>query len=127
MKLLAASLAIAVCAPALAAAADKPAPGQCFNIRTVNSRFTRVDARTVNVGVDGKDVYQLRIIGPCGSIDWAAVQASLRSRTGGSTVCEAGDIDLYAPSPLGTRICRVQEMRKLTPAEIAALPSKQRP
>jgi hypothetical protein len=128
MKPLAAALALCLCGPAVAATADKPPPdpGQCFNVRTVNNRFTRVDNRTVNVGVDGKDVWRLRIIGPCGGIDWT-LPATLKSRTGGSTICAAGDIDLYAPSPLGPRICRVQAMRKLTPAEVSALPRNQRP
>ena len=125
MKLLAAGLTLALCIP-VAAARTPPAPAQCFNVRTINNRFTRVDNRTVNIGVEGKDVWQLQIVGPCGSIDWT-LPATLKSRTGGSTICEAGDIDLYAPSPLGPRMCRVQKMRKLTTAEIAALPKAQRP
>ena len=120
------TLAIALTLPLLAPVAS-PTGYQCFNVRNVSSRFARVDPRTINVGVNGKDVYQLRIIGPCGGIDWVRDPATLGSRTGGSTVCKAGDLDVFAASPLGTRQCRVQEMRKLTPDEVAALPKKQRP
>ena len=37
------------------------------------------------------------------------------------------DADLLVPSPIGPQRCPVRDIRKLSPAEVAALPPKLRP
>ncbi|RAK52585.1 DUF6491 family protein [Phenylobacterium deserti] len=100
------------------------APRQCFWTRNVNG-FAAADDNVVNVRVSGGDIYQLALFAPCRDVDWAQGVA-LRSRAG-STVCTGADAELIVPGPLGPNTCQVREVRRLTPEEAAALPSRARP
>jgi hypothetical protein len=75
------------------------------------------------VGV--REVYQFEMFGPCHEIDWAN-NIALRSR-GGSTICTGMDAEVISPSAIGPQRCFVRNVRKLTPAEIAALPKGAKP
>ncbi|HEY8573134.1 DUF6491 family protein [Phenylobacterium sp.] len=101
----------------------KPAK-QCFWARNANG-FAAPDDRTLNVRVGVREVFQFEMFGPCHEIDWAH-QIALRSR-GGSTICTGMDAEVISPSVLGPQRCMVRSVRKLTPAEIAALPKGARP
>ena len=99
-------------------------PRQCFWTRNVNG-FAAADDNVVNVRVNGGEVYRLALFAPCRDVDWAQGVA-LRSRAG-STVCTGADAELIVPGPLGPNTCQVREVRRLTPEELAALPSRARP
>lgn len=104
--------------------ADSPSPRQCFWTRQV-SNFAAVDEHIVNIRVGVRDVYQLEMLGNCHDIDWAQTIA-IRSR-GSSSICTGMDAELIAPSPIGPTRCPVRAIRKLSPAEIAALPRGAKP
>ena len=107
-----------------AAKADRSA---CFYSRNVDG-FSPVDKETVNIRVGVRDVYQLKILGFSTDIDWAQ-RIALVSRGGGSFICDAMDADLLVPSTTGGQSQRfpLSSLRKLTAAEIAALPKNQKP
>lgn len=113
-------------APAFAA---DPAPAagakrQCFSARNVSS-FSAVDDRTVNLRVGVKDVYRLDLFGPCHDIDWEH-EIAIQSR-GSSWICSGLDATIITKSPIGPQRCAVRTVRKLSLAEIAALPPKHKP
>jgi hypothetical protein len=114
--------AAAPATPETVLSAPKPAR-QCFFARNVNN-FQAVDDKVVNIRVGVRDVYQLELLGHCPDIDWSW-KLAIKSR--GSTICTGLDADLIVPSTIGPRTCPVRTVRKLTPQEVAALPSKQRP
>ncbi len=122
------ALAGAAGAPALAAdpapAAETKAKRQCFSARNV-SNFSAVDDRTVNLRVGVKDVYRLDLLGPCHDIDWEH-EIAIQSR-GSSWICSGLDATIITGSATGPRRCAVRTVRKLSPAEIAALPPRQKP
>jgi hypothetical protein len=129
---MAALLALSAAAPQTAVARSplegaeakaKPAR-QCFWTRNANG-FAAQDERTLNVRVGVRDVYQFEMFGPCHDIDWAQ-RIALRSR-GGSTICTGMDAEVIAPSVLGPQKCFVRSVRKLTSAEVAALPKGAKP
>ena len=127
--LAAAGLALAVAALAGEGATKSNAPPSrhaCFHGSQADG-FASVDDQTVNLRVGVRDVYQLKLFAPCPDLDWNQSMA-LRSR-GGSWICEGNglDIDIFTASPIGPQRCPVTTVRKLTAAEITALPPKQRP
>jgi hypothetical protein len=121
-------LALAAAAGPVAHAADAPAAAkpqrQCFWTRNVTS-FSAADEKTVNVRVGVKDVYQLQMLGRCPDIDWNH-QIALVSR-GGSTICSGMDATIVTKGPIGPQRCAVKAVRKLSPEEVAALPSRATP
>lgn len=118
-------LAVPQAATAQAPAESKAKPKrQCFWTSQVNN-FAAQDDRVVNVRVGVKDVYRLEIFGTCPEIDWTQ-KIALVSRPG-STICTGLDAELIVPSAIGPQRCPVRTVRKLTPAEVAALPPKAKP
>lgn len=119
---LAAMLALA--AAQASAAEPKPAKS-CFSAHNV-SNFAVVDDRTVNIRVGVKDVYRLDLLGVCpdiGGQNKLAIKAH-----GSSFICSPLDATLLAAGPFGRlQRCEVRQVRKLTPEEVAALPSRERP
>ncbi|WP_374575390.1 DUF6491 family protein [Phenylobacterium sp.] len=115
---------------AACASADqaKPKPEsasrQCFWSRSVTS-FHAVDRETVNLRVGVKDVYELKLFGPCDNVDWTE-KIALESR-GSSWICSGLDAVVISPSPIGPQRCMVKTIRKLTPEEVAAMPAKDKP
>lgn len=107
-----------------APAAGKPPANQCFWARNVNS-FTAVDDHTVNIRVGVKDVYQMELMGSCPEIRWTEDIAIVAR--GGSWICSGLDAEVVSPSSIGPQRCPVKVLRKLTPAEVAALPVKHKP
>lgn len=112
-----------------AAAADAPAapekaPKQCFWTQRVTN-FASDDDRIVNVRVGVKEVWQLEMLGRCTDVDWTT-RIAIRSR-GSSHICTGLDAEVIAPSPIGPQRCAVKSVRKLSKAEIKALPKRARP
>lgn len=121
----AAAAALLVLGAAHATSADKPsAPRQCFWNHQVNS-FAAQSDRAVNLRVGVKDYYQLELFAPCPDVEWTQ-KIALISR-GSSTICSGLDAEVVTPTPIGPQKCLVRNVRKLTPAEVAALPKGARP
>lgn len=124
-----AALTVTACAPT-AAPGDLAASGQtgqtreCFFTRNV-SGFSAPDDETLYLRVGVRDVYQMQMFSPCLDMDWAQ-RLAVVSRSG-SSVCRGMDATIVSPGPLGEQRCMVRAVRKLTPAEVEALPRGSRP
>jgi hypothetical protein len=97
---------------------------QCFWTRQINN-FASDDDRVVNVRVGVKDVYQFQMLGHCTDVDWNQ-KIAVRSR-GSDYICTGLDAEIISPSTIGPQRCPVSTVRKLTPAEVAALPKRAKP
>ncbi len=99
--------------------------GQCFSgDRVINFAASR-DEKTVNLRIRGGGVYQFELFGRCPQID-NSQQIAINS--GGSRrICSGRDATIITISSFGPQRCLVRNMRKLTEAEIAALPGRARP
>ena len=110
------------------AAPEKPTAGkaarQCFWTHQINS-FASPDDQTVNVRVGVKDVYQFELLARCPEVNWNQ-EIAVRSR-GSSHICSGLDAEVISPSSIGPQRCAVRTVRKLTEAEIAALPKRGKP
>lgn len=128
---------VALCAGALASAglaaagpndtvgATSASTRACFLARQVEG-FAARGEKGVNLRVH-RDVYQMDFFGPCIEIQ-DSDQISLRSRGGGDFICNGPDADLVTYSKIGNpRRCTVNNLRKLTPDEVAALPKSEKP
>ena len=120
-----------IAAAASAQTADKPVKPpsadtarSCFRGADVTS-WSDVDRETINILVGVRDYYQIKLIGPCGDIDFNS-RIGLRSR-GSDFICSDVDAEVVANSPLGPLTCPASSIRKLTPDEVKALPSRQKP
>ncbi|HTK36404.1 MAG TPA: DUF6491 family protein [Caulobacteraceae bacterium] len=112
---------LAAAAPAKPANRDKAG---CFYARNVDG-FAAVDDQTVNIRVGVKDVYQLTLFSP--SQDLAFTQGIALKAKGGDWICSALDATVVVRSPIGPQSIPVNTIKKLTPAQVAALPAKARP
>lgn len=98
--------------------------GQCFWTHQIHN-FASDDDRLVNLRVGVRDVYQLEMFGRCQDVDWTQ-NIAVVSR-GSSSICTGLDATIITPSPIGPMRCPVKTVRKLTEAEIKALPKRSRP
>ena len=109
---------------AMAAPAAKPAK-TCFSARNV-SNFAVADDRTVNIRVGVRDVYRLDLFGVCPDLG-GQNKIAIKSN-GSSFICSPLDASIVVRGAFGRlERCEVRGMRKLTPGEVAALPSRDRP
>lgn len=111
--------------PAVAAAAK--ARSACFYGHNADG-FSAKGDRTVYVRANIKDIYELTLFAPCLDVDWAQ-RIALRSQTGNDFICEGSNApyEIFSPSVTGAQRCQVSSVRKLTAAEVAAMPKKDRP
>lgn len=105
-------------------AAAKAPNRNCFWANTV-SNFNAIDETTVYIRAGVKDVYRLDLFTRCIDIDWNQ-SIALVSR-GGNSICTGFDATIVTKGPIGPQRCEVRNVTKLTPQEVEALPSKQRP
>lgn len=122
---------LAACAPTTSATtseavagASAASPRECFFTRNVNG-FSAPNDQTLYLRVGVRDVYEMALFAPCPEIDWTH-QLAVVSRSG-SSVCRGSDATIISPGPLGAQRCMVRAVRKLTPAEVEALPRGARP
>lgn len=122
------SAAVAACAPT-SAPGSKP-PGQqtdartCF--RTMNVRNFSADGdQTLYVRTAANEVVQVSTFGGCRGLD-TALAIELRPQDGFSQLC-TGDFSTLRVVQPARDVCRVQVVKKLSDAEVAALPSRVRP
>jgi hypothetical protein len=98
----------------------------CFNVRMVDG-FNAPDESTVYIRADVNEIWRLKLFAPCPNVNWDQ-RIALQNRSGGSFVCNALDAELLVHDPgMGLQRCPVSELHRLTPAEAAALPRKDRP
>ena len=126
---LALALGLAAGASSLPAATAAPAntPRACFWGHNVDNFAATSDERTVNLRVGVRDVYALTLFAPCIDISWSH-HIALRAH-GSDWICEGANVDaeIITRSAIGPQRCQVTSVRKLSPAEIAALPKNARP
>jgi hypothetical protein len=105
---------------------NKPAP-RCFSV--ADQRTWRApDAKTMYVRVWPRDYYRLDLVGACSALTWPD-SFLIQTFRGTSTVCSHLDWDLkVSQSGGGIPVpCMVEKMTPLTPAQVAAIPEKDRP
>ena len=97
---------------------------QCFYAGNV-SGYRRGPGDTVIINTNSRDYYQFRTQPYCANrIDWEN-RIALRSRTG-SFICAGYDAEIYVPEALSASYCPLYDMRKLSPAEVAAVRAARR-
>ncbi len=97
-------------------------PRQCFYAANV-SGFRQGPGDIIYVNTNARDYYELRTLGYCAArLNWEN-RIALRSRSG-SFICSGYDAEIYVPDALGATYCPVRAVRKLVPAEVAALRSR---
>ncbi|MDB5446408.1 MAG: hypothetical protein JWQ97_1725 [Phenylobacterium sp.] len=121
---LAALAATATSALAAPPSSKKPPKDQCFYARDVSNFAAQTDT-IVNLRVGVSDVYQFQLMGPCPDIRWHERLGLVAQ--GSDWICSGLDAELVSPSSIGPQHCPVSKIRKLTPAEIAALPKGAKP
>ena len=128
--LLAAVGALSACAPVAAPSADTPASPsgssrQCFYADQVDN--FRGDNQTLYIRGRNKDVFELKTLGYCADIDFALGIAFVPD-AGMNRLC-TGDMTRIGIAGGGSprTPCRVQVVKKLSEAEIEALPARNRP
>ncbi|MNR20431.1 hypothetical protein D3C85_1372700 [compost metagenome] len=119
--------ALSACAPMTGANPNQTASsaGQCFYADQVDN--FRGNNQTLYIRTRNKDVFELQSFGNCPNIDFAFAIAFLPN-TGVNRLC-TGDLSRIVVAGGGTPRdqCRVQIVKKLTEAEVAALPARDRP
>ena len=100
------------------------APQSCFRTADVYS-WNAPDRRTVYLKVNLHDYYALKLLGDCGDIDFDQ-SIGLESR-GSDWICSGLDVTVIAHTPIGRQRCMATGLHRLSPAEVAAIPPKQRP
>jgi hypothetical protein len=112
--------------PASAPARSSRPQRACFNVRMIDN-FTAPDDSTVYIRANVNEIYRLKLFAPCLNVDWDQ-SIALQDRSGSSWICDPMDAELLVhASGIGMQRCPVSELRKLTPAEVAALPKRARP
>ena len=96
----------------------------CFRSADVTS-WAAGDRTTVNLQVGIRDYYQIKLLAPCGDIDFSQ-RIGLRSR-GSDFICSGLDVEVIAPNNIGVQSCPAVSLRRLTAEEVSALPGRQRP
>jgi hypothetical protein len=134
MKTLAAALAAALLAAGSALADPTPAANApprhsaCFWRESIVG-FAAHDDSAVYLRVGARDVYELKMFANCFDVSWLH-RIALVSRSLSPDICEGPNPDLdvvVREMGVGRQRCPVSNVRKLTPAEIAALPKDARP
>jgi hypothetical protein len=120
----------AVPATAVVAAPDANPGSGCFHTRDITGhRF--VDDNTMYIQLRSGVVYRLQTVGRCLAIASVDDPIVIREPPGVQYVCRAVDIDLSIGHNVGisasTTPCPVDNMVRLSPAEVAALPPNMRP
>lgn len=123
--------ALALIAPAnltQARPADPAPPSaagrQCFSSSRINN-WTSEDKKVIRVRAEGNRVFQLTLSGVCPDLNTRNALAF--SALNGDQVCDGMDVTVVALTDVGPRNCAVESVRRLSPEEVKALPSKLRP
>jgi hypothetical protein len=121
----AALVAGATTASAVAADKDKKSAKACFQADDVRNWKFFNDNEQVNLTTSRNGVFTGEVSGVCPSADFS-LTLGIKSRFS-RFICEGEDATLYVRGGPGGDRCRMQRIRKLTPAEVASLPKEQKP
>ena len=119
----AAAAVLAACSsygqPAAGPAGVAASGRQCIYTPNITG-FRRGPNDTVIINTNARDYYEFKTQAYCADrLNWENAIA-LRSRTG-AFVCSGYDAEIYIPDAVGAAYCPVYDMRKLSPAEVAAV------
>jgi hypothetical protein len=121
--------ALIACGTAGAAAAETASHArQCFFSSELSS-WREVGDKQVNLRVGVSDVYRLDLIGHCLDLPFAET-IGIETRGGSSEICSGLDVNLIVPqreTHAFPERCMATSLRKLSKAEVDALPRGQRP
>lgn len=130
---LTAAVATAACAPTPSgdggAAGPDRTPPACFVTGQVNNFRAGEQGQTLYLRAGRAGVFELQTVGWCRDLDWAHALAITSDYGGGSRLCTGDPVRIaYAGGgamPNGP--CRARVTRRLTEAEVEALPARSRP
>lgn len=99
---------------------------QCFFQQQIDN-FRAGSSTTLYVKVRGGDVYEVNTSGACTALQ-DAFRMAIVADAGASRLCTNDWVTVAAPDANGQgQTCRAHIDRKLTEAEVAALPARSRP
>ena len=103
------------------------AKNQCFFVRQFENWKSSADEKTLYIRFGTNRFYRLGLAARC--VDVSEPDVALVSKFRGDTICSAQDFDFQVRrSGVGiTTPCIVRSMTPMTPAEVAALPAKEKP
>ena len=96
----------------------------CFSAAQI-ANFAVVDRETVNMRAGTNGYFQIKLLGVCPQFNWT--QPVGLSTAGTNTVCTGYDLTLAANTASGVQECAAESLRRLSPAEVNALPATYRP
>jgi hypothetical protein len=99
---------------------------QCFYARNIEN-YAVVNDRLLYLRVGAADVYRLDLMMDCPELSFRENGVEITHTGASSLVCSPIDLTVRFHQIGARRICPVSEMRRLTPAEVAALPKRDRP
>ena len=106
--------------------ASRPAEHQCFGPNQVTN-FRSGDGQSLYIRARPNTVFELESAGGCPDAQ-GANQLAIQPVFGNSRLCTGDMAMITVPGLAGPlQTCRVRISRALTEAEVAALPSRQRP
>jgi hypothetical protein len=97
----------------------------CFYVHDITN-FVSNDDKTLYFSVRNRDVYRLETVNSCPGLSFRQ-SINLESTPGGSSVCSAIQLSLSFHEGGVRNQCLIRDLRRLTPAEVAALPKRDRP
>jgi hypothetical protein len=121
------AILLAAAAPVLAATrADRSTP--CFFV-TQWRGWKSPNPDTIYLGINNHDIYEVKLAGGGSTqLSWPDMHLVSIDRGGSGSVCNALDLDLKIADTNGfAEPLIAKSLRKLTPAEVAAVPPKYRP
>jgi hypothetical protein len=123
------ALAASAAAAAPAARADAPAPrnNSCFLSRDWTNWTASPSGDVLYLRVNNHDVYEVGLT-PGSHVHKYPGSFLVNQVRGSSWICSPLDLDLTLSDDVGMRLPLIaRSMKKLTPAEVAAIPKKYRP
>jgi hypothetical protein len=122
------ALAVAAAVPAPAAlAATAPKETACIDTHR-QSNWKAVDEKTLYISESKQTVYAVEFANGCPRMDSPFVKFTQLNRSGMGWICAPIDLDITVHDTPGMSVkCLATSIRKLSPAEIKALPKEVQP
>lgn len=98
---------------------------QCFSASSV-SGYRDGGEEALHLRVGASQIWRLEFAGQCPEAKWSFGAIGLQQR-GGGLICDGLDVDVITNDAGFVRRCLVDEVRRLSAAEVLALPDNQRP
>ena len=100
----------------------------CFRISNIRSQKV-LDKDTVlfSTGLGRDDVYQVDMRSACLTGALASDPLVLRPTGASDVVCDRMDLDIGVKTPIGATPCMIENIRRLTSQEVAAMPIRDLP